>query len=78
MYSLHCLHIVLTTVLTCFRQVSPNEQYSTVKDLLLPTTFSQTDEKPHTLGLDDTAIPHINIKITEIRLEKKKKKKGKK
>ena len=42
----------------------------TVKDLL-PNTVSQKDEKPHTAGLDDTVIPHIKIKITEIPLEKK-------
>jgi len=40
-----------------------------VKDLLLPNT--QKDEKPPTAGLDDTAIPDIKIKITEIPLEKK-------
>ena len=27
--------------------------------------------KPHTAGLDETAIPHIKIKITEILLEEK-------
>ena len=44
-----------------------------MKDLLLLNTVSQKDEKPHTgtLGLDDTAIPHIKIQITEILLEKK-------
>ena len=35
-------------------------------------TVSQKDEKPHTPGLDDTAIPHIKIKITEIKPLKKK------
>ena len=35
----------------------------------IPNTVSQKDEKPHTAGLDDTAIPHIKIKITEIPLE---------
>ena len=44
---------------------------NTVKDLLLPNTVSQKDEKPHTVGLDDTAIPYSKIKITEIPLEKK-------
>ena len=39
--------------------------------LLLPNTVSQKDEKPHTAGLDDTAIPLIKIKITEIPLEEK-------
>ena len=59
-------------ILTYIRQERPNEQYrNTVKDLLLPNTVSQKDEKPHTAGLDDTAIPHIKIKITEIPLEKK-------
>ena len=57
-------------ILTYIRQERPNEQYrNTVKDLLLPNTVSQKDEKPHTAGLDDTAIPHIKIKITEIPLE---------
>ena len=39
-----------------------------MKDLLLLNAVSQKDEKPHTgtLGLDDTAIPHIKIQITEI------------
>ena len=44
---------------------------NTVKDLLLPNTVSQKDDKPHTVGLDDTAIMYIKIKITEIPLEKK-------
>ena len=44
---------------------------NTVKDLLLPNAVSQKDEKPHTVGLDDTVIPHIKIKITKIPLEKK-------
>ena len=35
-------------------------------DLLLPNSVSQSDEKPQTAGLDDTAMPHIKIKITEI------------
>ena len=39
--------------------------------LLLPNTVTQKDEKPHTAGVNDTAIPHIKIKITEIPLEKK-------
>ena len=59
-------------ILTYIRQERPNEQYrNTVKDLLLPNTVTQKDEKPHTTGLDDTAIPHIKIKITEIPLEKR-------
>ena len=42
-------------------------------DLLLPNAVSQKDEnrKPQTAELDDTAIPHIKIKITEIPHEKK-------
>ena len=59
-------------ILTYIRKERPNEQYcNAVKDLLLPNTVSQKDEKPHTARLDDTAIPHIKIKITEIPLEKK-------
>jgi len=42
-----------------------------VKDLLLLNTVSQKGEKPHSAGLDDSAIPHIKIKITKIPLEKK-------
>ena len=34
-----------------------NKQYgNTVKDLLLAKTINQKDEKPHTPGLDDSAI----------------------
>ena len=59
-------------ILTFIREERPNEQYrNTVKDLRLPNTVSQKDEKPHSAGLDDTAIPYIKIKITEIPLEKK-------
>ena len=62
------LHIVLT----CIRLESEIEWYcNTVNDLILPNTVNEKDEKPHTAGLDDTAIPHIKIKITEIPLEKK-------
>ena len=42
-----------------------------MKDLLLPNTVNQKDKKSHTAELDDTAILHIKIKITEIPLEKK-------
>ena len=49
-----------------------SEQYrNTEKDLLLLNTVSQKCEKPHTPGLDDTAIPHIKIKTIEIPVEKK-------
>ena len=65
---LFVLHIVLTRL----RQGSANKWYrNTVKDLLLPNTVNQKDAKPYTAGLDDTAIPHIKIKITEIPLENK-------
>ena len=65
---LFVLHIVLTRI----RKGSANKWYrNTVKDLLLPNTVNQKDEKPYTAGLDDTAIPHIKIKITEIPLENK-------
>ena len=37
----------------------------------LPNTVNQKDEKPYTAGLNDTAILHIKIKITEKPLEKK-------
>ena len=37
----------------------------------IPNTVTQKDEKPHTARLNDTAIPLIKIKITEIPLEKK-------
>ena len=67
-----CLKSKVFQILTYIRQERPNEQYrNTVKDLLLPNTVSQKDEKPHTAGLDDTAIPHIKIQIIEIPLEKK-------
>ena len=45
---LFLLHIVLTRI----RQESANKWYcSTVKDLLLPNTVEQKDEKPYTAGL---------------------------
>ena len=42
-----------------------------MKGLLLPNAVNQKDEKQHTAGLNDTAIPHVKIKITETPLEKK-------
>lgn len=61
------LHIVLTFI----RQEIANKWYhNTVNDFLLPNTVNQKDEKPYTVGLDDTGIPRIKIKITEIMLEK--------
>lgn len=44
-----------------------NKHYHNIFNDLL----SQKVEKPHTTGLDDTAIPHINIKVTEILVKKK-------
>ena len=72
MYSFTFKSQVFQIILTYIRRERPNEQYrNTVKDLL--NTVSQKDKKPHTgtLGLDDTAILHIKIQITEILLEKK-------
>ena len=58
--------------MTYIRQERPNERYrNTVKDLLLANTVSQKDQKLHTAVLNDIAIPHIKIKITEIPLEEK-------
>ena len=62
-------------VLFCalYRKESANKRYrNTVNNLISPNTVSQNDEKPHTAELDDTAIPHVKIKITEKRHEKKK------
>ena len=50
-------------ILTYIRHKRPNDRHrNTVKDVFF-----------YRIGLDDTAIPHIKIKITEIPLEKKKK-----
>ena len=48
------------------REESTNEQCHNTMKHLLQSTVSQKDEKPQNAGLDDTAIPHIKIKITEI------------
>ena len=59
-------------ILTYIRHKRPNERYrNTVKDSFV-YRIPLPRRKPHTAGLDDTAIPHIKIKITEIPLEKKK------
>ena len=61
-------------VLFCalYRKESANKRYrNTMNNLISPNTVSQNDEKPHTAELDDTAIPHVKIKITEIPHEKK-------
>ena len=62
-------------VLFCilYQKESTNKRYhNTVNNLISPNTVSQNDEKPHTTELDDTAIPHVKIKITEILQEKKR------
>ena len=72
MYSFTVKSKVFQILTYIIRQERPNERYrNTVKDLLLPNTVRQKDEKLHTAGLDDTAIPHIKIKIAEIPLERK-------
>ena len=61
-------------VLFCvlYRKESANKRYrNTVNNLISPNTVSQNDEKPHTAELDDTAIPHVKMKTTEITCEKK-------
>ena len=62
---------MLNIVFTCIRQESANKWYrNTVKDRSSFTEYRKKDEKPDTVGLDDTAVPHIKINITEITLEK--------
>ena len=61
-------------VLFCalYRKESANKRYrNTVNNLISPNTVSQNDEKPHTPELDNTSIPHVKIKITEIPHEKR-------
>ena len=56
-----------------YRKESENKwHHNTVNNLISPNTVSQNDEKPHTAELDDTATPHVKIKITEIPHEKKR------
>ena len=58
-------YFVLFCVL--YRKESANKRYrNTVNSLISPNTVSQNDEKPHTADLDDTAIPHVKIKIKMI------------
>ena len=52
------------------KEESANEQCHNTMKHLLQSTVSQKDEKLQNVGLDDTALPHIKIKITEIPLEK--------
>ena len=56
-------------VLFCvlYRKESASKRYhNTVNNLISPNTVSQNDEKPHTAELEDLAISHVKIKITEI------------
>ena len=56
-----------------YRKESENKWHrNTMNNLISPNTVSQNDEKPHTAELDDTATPHVKIKITEIPHEKKR------
>ena len=62
-------------VLFCvlYRKESPNKRYrTTVNNLISPNSVSQNDEKTHSAKRDDTAIPHVKvkIKITEYRVKK--------
>ena len=54
-----------TAHLPSFSSSVPSRGF-TVNNLISPNTVSQNDEKPHTAELDDTAIPHVKVKITEI------------
>ena len=63
-----------TCVLFCvlYRKESTNKRYrNTVNNLISLNTVSQNDEKTHTAELDDTAIPRVKIKVTEIPHERK-------
>ena len=51
-----------------------NKQYcNTVKDLLLPNTINQKDEKPHTAGLNECKLPKYRLKKSSIPLQYRKK-----
>ena len=66
-----CNHLPSFCVL--YRKESANKRYrKTVNNLISPNTVSQNDQKPHTAELDDTAIPHVKIEITEIKYRMKK------
>ena len=53
-----------------WRERERNEQFhNTVKDLLLPDTVSQKDEKPPTTGLDDTAIVVFHMTSLKFKLK---------
>ena len=55
-----------------YRKESANTRYrNTVNNPISPNTVSKNDEKPHTAELDDTAVPYVKIKITEIPHNKK-------
>jgi len=56
----------------CFKLIIlRNLGTQTKEEPILSNTVTQKDEKPYTAGQDDTSIPYIKIKITEIPLEKK-------
>ena len=59
-------------VLFCIeRKAQTTVPQYTVNNHISPNTVSQNDEIQHTARLDDTAILHVKIKITEIPPEKK-------
>lgn len=60
----------LRTTQPSMREESANERYGNTVKHLLSNTVNQKDEKLHTARLDDTEIPHVKIKITEILHEK--------
>ena len=50
-----------------------NKQYrNTVKDLLVPNTINQKDEKPHTAGLNEYKLPKYRLKKSSIPLQYRK------
>ena len=64
------VHVFCFCVL--YRKESANKRYrNNVNNLISPNTVSQNDEKTHTAELNDTAIPRVKIKITEIPHERK-------
>ena len=66
------LYVLLCLVLHIVSKGKRKQLYrDTVNSHISPNTVSQNDEIPHTARPDDTAIPHVKIKITEIPHEKK-------
>ena len=65
-------YVILCFVLRIASKGKRKQPYrNTVNNHISPNTVSQNDEIPHTARPDDTAIPHVKIKITEIPHEKK-------